>query len=150
MITRERTAAVALLLVGLGAVYEASRLTIGHAGQPGPGFFPLWLALGLSAVALTLLLRSLATPPRHLAVAAERPRHRKVGLALVAGVGYTAALEALGFVLTTFLFLLFLLTVVEPRRPTSSLAIAATTALVCYLVFKVWLDVQLPAGPWGF
>ena len=115
-----------------------------------PGFFPLWLALALSVVALALLLRPAAAAPRPVAGPPERLRPGKAVLAVLATAVYAAALEPLGFVLTTFLFLVFLLTVVEPRRRTAALAIAAATAGACHLVFKAWLDVQLPAGPWGF
>ena len=150
MITRDRAAALALLLFGLGGTFAASRLTIGDPGHPGPGFFPLWLALALSVVALALLLRPAAAAPRPVAGPAARLRPGKAVLAVLATAVYAAALEPLGFVLTTFLFLVFLLTVVEPRRRTAALAISAATAGACHLVFKAWLDVQLPAGPWGF
>src|SRR5262249_28229236 len=39
---------------------------------------------------------------------------------------------------------------IDPRRWGSSIAISTVTSVACHLVFKVWLDVQLPAGPWGF
>ena len=122
MIGRDRAAAAVLLLFGLGGTVEAYRLTIGAPGRPGPGFFPFWLALALSLVALALL----------------------------AAAAYAGALEPLGFLLTTFLFLLFMLRAIEPRRWISSIAISAATAVASHLVFKVWLAVQLPAGPWGF
>jgi putative tricarboxylic transport membrane protein len=81
---------------------------------------------------------------------AERLEHGRVVLALAASVAYTVALEPLGFLLTTFLFLLFLLGAIESRRSVPSIAISAATAVASHLVFKVWLGVQLPAGPWGF
>lgn len=147
--SRDRVAALVLLLFGLGGTFGARRLTIGDPGHPGPGFFPFWLALALAGVALALLLRP-APAAAPVAVAAEHLRHGKVVLALLAGAAYAAALEPLGFVVTTLLFLLFLFRAVEPRRWSSSVVIAAATAIAGHLVFKVWLDVQLPAGPWGF
>jgi putative tricarboxylic transport membrane protein len=148
--SRERVAALALLLFGLGGVFGASRLTIGGPGRPGPGFFPFWLALALCVAAVALLLRRSPAPPQPPAVLAERLRYGKVVLALAAGAAYAAALGPLGFLLTTFLFLLFLLRAVDPRRWSSALVISAATSVASHLLFKVWLDVQLPAGPWGF
>jgi len=149
MIGRDRAAAVALLLFGVAGALEARRLTLGSAGNPGPGFFPFWLAVGLCAVATTLVLvRPMAALP---AVApGERLRSGKVLLALAASAGYAFLLPMLGFVASTFVFLMVMLMVIEQRRLISSLLIAAASAAVCHVVFKTWLDVQLPGGPWGF
>jgi putative tricarboxylic transport membrane protein len=147
---RDRAAAAVLLVVGLGGAIEARRLTIGDPGHPGPGFFPFWLALALCLAALALLLKPSPAAPRPVNAPAERLKHGRVVLALVASVAYTVGLEPLGFLLTTFLFLLFLLGAIESRRSVPSIAISAATAVASHLVFKVWLGVQLPAGPWGF
>jgi putative tricarboxylic transport membrane protein len=147
---RDRAAAAVLLVVGLGGAIEARRLTIGNPSHPGPGFFPFWLALALSLAALALLLRRAPAAPRPVGAPAERIRQGRVGLALAASAAYTVALDPLGFLLATFLFLLFLLGAIESRRSVSSIAISAATAVASHLVFKVWLGVQLPAGPWGF
>jgi len=149
MMSRDRVAAVALLLFGLGGALEARRLTLGTAGNPGPGFFPFWLAVGLCAVGTTLLLVRPAAAPL-LVAPSERLRSSKVLLALAASAVYAFALPLLGFVVSTFLFLLVMLTAIERRRWISSLAIAAASAAACHVLFKTWLDVQLPGGPWGF
>lgn len=148
MIGRDRVAAAVLLLFGLGGAIEAHRLRIGEPGHPGPGFFPFGLAVALGLVALLLLLQPAV--PRPAAATAERLRHGKAVLALLAAAGYAFALEPLGFLLATFVFLLFMLRAIEPRPWISSVTIAAATAIASHLVFKVWLAVQLPAGPWGF
>ena len=148
--SRDRIAAVVLLVFGLGGVLEACRLTIGDAGHPGPGFFPFWLAVGLSVVAVALLLARRPAGPPAVVVPGTRVRRDRVVLTLAASTVYAFALQPLGFVLSTILFLLVMLSAIEPRRWTSSVAIATATSAVCHLLFKVWLDVQLPAGPWGF
>jgi putative tricarboxylic transport membrane protein len=147
--TRDRVAALVLLLFAVGGTLEASRLAIGDPGHPGPGFFPLCLALALGVVALALLLQPARVPSRP-AVAPEGLRPSKAALALAASVTYAFAVEPIGFVLTTAAFLLFLLKVIEARGWRSSLVIALAAAIACHVVFKVWLAVQLPVGPWGF
>jgi putative tricarboxylic transport membrane protein len=149
MITRDRAAALVLLLFAVGGTLEASRLTIGDPGHPGPGFFPLCLALALVVVALALLLQPARMPPAP-AAATEGLRPSRAALALLAALAYALALESIGFVVTTVAFLLFLLKVIEARGWPASLVIALSAAIVCHVVFKVWLAVQLPAGPWGF
>jgi len=149
MISRDRVAAIALLLFGAGGALEARRLNLGSAGSPGPGFFPFWLAVGLCAVATALLLVRPAVVSLVVAPA-ERLRSGKVLLALAASAIYAFLLSLVGFVASTFVFLLFMLMLIEQRHIISSLAIAAASAAVCHVLFKTWLDVQLPAGPWGF
>lgn len=146
--TRDRVAAAALLLFGLAGAFEARRLVVGTASRPGPGLFPFWLAVALCVVAGALLLRrGHPVPARGAEVGLRRG---KVVLTLSAGLAYAFAMEPLGFTVTTFLFLLVLLSAIGPQRRIASLTISALTSGASYLVFKVWLAVQLPAGPWGF
>jgi hypothetical protein len=59
------------------------------------------------------------------------------------------ALERLGYRLSIFLALLFLLGVVERKRPVAALVFAAAFAAGTYLLFDTLLRVQLPRGPFG-
>ncbi|MBI2357630.1 MAG: tripartite tricarboxylate transporter TctB family protein, partial [Deltaproteobacteria bacterium] len=63
--------------------------------------------------------------------------------------GFTLLLEWLGFLLTTFFFIWFLLKIVERRGWAFSLAVALLVATVSYAVFDLWLKAQLPAGLLG-
>ncbi len=149
MITRSRVAAGALLVFGLAGAREAHRLAIGDASRPGPGFFPFWLAVALCAVGIALVFQP--DPGREQVASAPAPLRRgKVILTLLGGLGYALVVEPLGFTATTFVFLLFLLLVIESHQWIASLVISAVTAAASYVLFKVWLAVQLPVGPWGF
>lgn len=147
---RHRAAAAVLLLFGLAGTVEAARLTVGDPGRPGPGFFPLSLAVALSLVALALLVRAPRPIPKTGPAVPEPVHHAKAAGTLLAGVAYACALEPLGFLATTLLLLLFLLRAIEPQPWTLTVTLSSAIALLTYLVFKVWLGVQLPAGPWGF
>jgi predicted branched-subunit amino acid permease len=52
----------------------------------------------------------------------------------------------LGFVITTFLFILFLLRAVERRKWLLSASAALSISAAFYIVFGLWLKAQLPAG----
>jgi putative tricarboxylic transport membrane protein len=148
---RQRWAAAVLLVAGLLGVVEAGKLASGSIATPGPGFFPLCLAGGFSVVAGVLLVASFRErnvgPGAPLIVAGRRGQ---VVAAIVTLVVYAFVLEPLGFVLATFLLMVVLFRAVEPQRWLVALGGAALCAALSHVVFRMWLGVRLPRGPWGF
>jgi hypothetical protein len=70
-------------------------------------------------------------------------------LALIALFVYAFALKYLGFLVTTFLFMVFLLKVIDPQRWGTVFITALVTSAAAQLLFKTWLKVQLPRGILG-
>ncbi|MGH8695604.1 MAG: tripartite tricarboxylate transporter TctB family protein, partial [Burkholderiales bacterium] len=65
-------------------------------------------------------------------------------------LAYALALEPVGFGVATFLLIVFLFRAIEPQPWLVALGGAAATVLACHVLFRVWLGVRLPPGPWGF
>ena len=61
-----------------------------------------------------------------------------------------AVIEALGFVVAVAAYLLFLLRAVEKESWRTSLGVSVGTVAVLFGLFRLWLQVPLPKGPWGF
>jgi hypothetical protein len=59
---------------------------------------------------------------------------------------YTLAFTHIGFVLSTILLLIFLFKAIEPEKWMIAIGGAILASLVCFVVFSLWLDVQLPRG----
>jgi hypothetical protein len=59
---------------------------------------------------------------------------------------YVAVFHWLGFILSTFLLLLFLFKGLEPQKWGTAILISALTVGICYLVFNVFLELQFPPG----
>ena len=140
-----------LLLLGLGAVAGAVRLRVGELASPGPGFFPFWLGILLCMASLALLAGSLGrgggrTPGKYVAAATPSGTRKVVGT-LLGLAGYAIAFEPLGFAPATFLFLLFLYRVVEPRRWRAAIAGSLIITVISYTLFQL-LRVPLPSGAW--
>lgn len=147
---QDRGVAAFLLLLGLVAAIETGRLRIGEPSRPGPGFFPFYLAVCLCFVSLGLLLRSLGSGNREEATVSRSPeqaRRSKVVWTFAALFSYAFAFEPLGFPLATFLLLLFLYRVVEPRRWRAAIGGSLVATLLTYTLFQL-LQVQLPLGAW--
>jgi len=70
---------------------------------------------------------------------------------VVAGLAiYILALSRLGFSASTFLFVAFLLGVVEKERWFKACFIALLSTAGLYLIFRILLDVKLPKNMYGF
>jgi len=132
-------------------VETARKLPIGTWGDPGPGFWPLGAGLILGGLAALVFLKSL--PGKF---SGEKvpwyPLHtwKQIVAVLLALLLYAATMEFLGFLLGTFLLLIFLFRVAEPQRWTVALGASALISLAAYGLFEKWLRTQLPAGIWGF
>ena len=149
---RDLGAAAVLLAFGLFALIQARGLRFGSIVSPGPGFFPLCLAAALTLVSVALVVTALRTPPAAAGPAsgAHIGGQLKVVGTLGSLVVYALVLERLGFLLATFVLLLFFFKALQRQRWLAALGGSLATSLATYLVFKVWLGVNLPAGLWSF
>ena len=134
---------LALFFALLGALWivAALRMPLWAGFVPQSGLMPLCYGALLVALAGAILL--LEKTPRQ-----EDP----VGKPLVVLLAFAAAiagLELIGFAPAVFLMLLALFAAVERLPLVRSIAVAAGTTAVLYLIFKTWLRVTLPVGPLG-
>ena len=138
------------LVIGLLICEESWRINLGEFRNPGPGFLPFGTGLILGGLALTVLARSWPGEGRgDRAFWADRSRWPKGILTLACIFIYGVLLEPLGFLLTTFLIMGFMFRVIEPQRWRTVLAGAFLSAVIAYLIFDTWLQVELPKGLLG-
>ena len=140
----------ALLFMGGSAlvVWEALNLEYYSKLGPGAGFFPFWLGLLFGALSLVWLVqvsRDSGKPKEETFL----PREGGTGriLSILAALAILGGLmNLLGFQLTMFLFLAFLLTVLGRQRIAMTLIVALSCSVGVYHVFVRYLDVPLPAA----
>lgn len=75
---------------------------------------------------------------------------KKIVYTIISLFMFIIALNYLGFVLTTFFFLLFLLTFIAPQKPLKVFLIGSLSAGLSYLIFQLLLRADLPTGVLGF
>ena len=134
---------VALAIVG-GTVIWLSRATpLGSAGQPGPGFMPIALSVGLVALGIGCAVRAWIAR-----AGSERIDIAETGaLAVVAGLAAAILLlEPVGFLPVSILFLAFLFKALGRDTWLASAILGAAIGGGSWLVFDKLLGVQLPAG----
>jgi len=130
-----------LVLGGLGAyiIVTASRWEYLGQDGPGPGFFPLWYGIAMSALSLVLVFSSLKSQTRIDWSDAPRALAAWSAFALMC-----AAFKLTGF-LPAFALLTFFLVAVMYRRPLKvAAAVSAALTAGFYLLFPLALGVKLP------
>ncbi len=146
---RIRGETVAGLLCGLFAVlWIASALGLPYMGDyaPGSGFLPLWLGVCLLVLSAVHGVSSVRAP----AAGVPTGHWRKVVAVTLGLVVCVAVIEPLGFVVAVGAYLLFLLRGVEKEPWWTSLGVSSVAIAVLFGLFRLWLKVPLPKGPWGF
>ena len=141
----------ALFWIALGILvcYGATRLGLGNVTDPGSGFIFFWSGLILVILSLMVLAESLrdgeeATPD------IGAMNWLKIALVLLSLLLYAFFLERVGFVVTTFVLLSFLLGLIEGTNWPRAFGIASAAALGSFAIFELWLKIRLPKGIFGF
>ena len=137
------------IAVGILVCYGAARLGVGSVTEPGSGFIFFWSGLILVLLSLMVLGESLRSSEDTVQQMGEM-NWAKIALVLLSLLLYAFFLERLGFVLTTFVLLSFLLGWIESTNWRRSLAVASAAPLVCFAIFELWLKIRLPKGIFGF
>ncbi len=136
------------LALAVFIIAESMRIGIGGFRNPDAGLFPIFNAVLLALFSLLLLGDSIfrRREKGEKAVWPKDINWKNLLLTLAALLVYALILEKAGYVLTTFLFILFLSRAIEPQKWTVAFAGALATAGLSYLIFEVWLQTQLPDG----
>lgn len=140
------------ILIGLAFCIASVSLGLGEVHQPGPGFLPFLVGAILLFLSTVIFVPTLSKrrKPYEEKTTRRTGKYRKGGLILLALVLYNLAVSFAGFALTTFLFVVFLMRIVEAQRWPRTIATALCSAAGFYFVFQSWLMLDLPRGPWGF
>ena len=142
----DRISGVLFVVIALLVAVDNRAYPLGSLSAPGPGYMPLLLAIAFGAFGLVIALRGRASPLLDTIDWTEGKR--AVVLLITCGVA-AFVLEHIGYRLTMIAMLVFMLGVVERKRPLPTLLVALGFAFISYYVFATLLKVQLPQGPWG-
>lgn len=147
-----QAAGLVFLAGSILVVIESRNLEYYTPLGPGPGFFPLWLS-GILGLLSIIWLAQLSRQPSGPLEEGFIPS----GVAALRVVSIVAALtligllvDTVGFQVTAFVFLLFLLLVLGRQNPALTLIIAVVGSFGLYYLFTHYLDVTLPTSnlPW--
>lgn len=143
---------VALCWGILGILISIGSFKVGilYFNAPGAGLFPLLIGLATIFLSAILFLTSFRKKDESgNGIVGVGVRKKNLLLVLGALIVYALVIEILGFPITTFIFMVLVMRGVEPQRWTTILFIAVLSTLFTYLLFSVWLKVELPKGILG-
>ncbi len=140
------------IVFGIFFSLYAYKIGLGKLSSPGPGFMPFWVGLivtGLACYKLikeTLLQRGEDGP---VAQSIEKTKKSsfmgKLILVIAALLAYALFLESLGYIVTTFLVMMFLLRFAGFTQWVKIITYSVIIVGVSYFTFQ-YLGVRFPAG----
>jgi putative tricarboxylic transport membrane protein len=146
---REKWSSLVWLGVGLFICVGSRRLSLGDFHNPGPGFLSFYAGLILGALALVVHLQARRAPSvdnKDKPIWTNRQKGFKMVLTVLALLAYAVGMNYLGFLVSTFIFLVFLLRVIEPQRWWVALLGSLVASVAFYFIFDFGLQSQLPKG----
>jgi hypothetical protein len=153
-LTRRVHVVLGLVIAGLGAwlLYKSwtSLEFRGSNGEPGPGYLPVLLTLGLIVLGLALSAVWLLGPKARSGEAPTLSLHpRQMGRALLVWLAMVVSavlIEPLGFLLAGEVLVLLVIVVVERIRSIPLIITLLLLPPAMYFLFDTLLEVQLPEG----
>jgi putative tricarboxylic transport membrane protein len=129
--------------------FESSKLSFGTPGRPGPAFFPLGLGAALFFLSLIFVLKTafireeISDSARALWAAL---RWKQVPYTLAALLAYGLLLDRLGYLICTWVLMVYLFWGKGARRKGIAIIGAMMVSIMSYMIFRGMLKVRLPLG----
>jgi hypothetical protein len=152
MLNRDQLSSVLWFVIGFLICASSIPYRLGELRAPDMGFMPFWTGVAMCLLSALVFLEG--TKAKKCGTKWENPfrgaRWAKPLIAFLALIVYALLLEWLGFILTTLLLVGFLLRTIYPQKWSVVISASVLTSLMTYVVFRVWLQTQLPAGILSF
>ena len=143
-------ASLVLIALGVYIIINAMGMKIMDQYAPSAGLFPLIVGILISLLALSMLIENLNPKKPDSASKFKNKRGILSSLLLIAGlIIYCIVLMPVGYVIDTFLFVIYIMAVVERCKWKTSIITAACITLMLFLIFQVGLQTTLPLGILG-
>jgi putative tricarboxylic transport membrane protein len=148
----DRVFSIICMGLSLWLILESLKFSYLSKFGPGPGFLPFWLGIILGLIALFAFVNTFSEKRMH-----ERDEPRlpgwgslaRVGLILLIMAGFALFVNSLGFILTVFIFVTILLFALEDVGFLKSLFYGVMFSACIFLIFRYWMELDLPKGLLG-
>jgi putative tricarboxylic transport membrane protein len=135
---------VVLLVLGCAVAYTSWGYGFGSLSLPGPGLYPLFLGVAIAVFAVWMLAAHVRTPPQHEPL--DSAGRKTLLLMSVTFCLWIIAMPLLGYVAVTLIATYAFCKAMKLEGWRKPAAVSIGTALFTYLLFDVWLYIDLPRG----
>lgn len=146
----ERLSAAFFIVLSVILCLGSLTLRAGSLDAPGPMIFPLLLGLCLLVFSVALFVRSGSSPRSGVSHLFPKAEWRSIACTMAVFFAFTFVFEFLGLLVSTFLLMLLLMTVVGSRSLGKALVYSSIITVSTWLVFVAALGVRLPQGVLAF
>ncbi|CAG7628417.1 tripartite tricarboxylate transporter TctB family protein [Paenibacillus allorhizosphaerae] len=144
--TFDRYAGIVFLAIGAAFMIESQKLTQSSYGSNvGANVFPFALGLFVTLMSVRLIYETFRYKQREKQK--QNLDYKRFGIIFAAAVLYAFFLEDIGFVISTFLFLMIGFQTMERGKVWKSLLISLGFSLGVYYLFVEVMDGTLPGFP---
>lgn len=146
MTGHDRISSIVLIIIGMIYCFASVRIDLGTFRSPGPGLVPFLAGVFLVLSLLPTLISSIFEKKLKVLSPVEPVSLRKGIKAIIGFSVYTFFLPILGYIIGTFLLMLFFFKGVETLKWKWAVIAAILTTLASYMIFDIWLQSMLPVG----
>ena len=140
-----------LFVFGVMIFIGGKSYPFGSIKAPGPGFLPRLASVTLIALSMLIIISSLKkkgeASVRMFFQTRDAPK--RVAIAVGAFFAYRLSFPILGFVSTNFIFFLLISRLLGHHGWKASFIFSFLTTVLSYLLFQVWLNIQMPTSIFG-
>ena len=137
-------------LLGIGIAVKSFAYGIGTLRHPEPGFLPFWGGISIFILSLVSVVQSLKAELPTAPFWGQPESLRRMTTTFLLLLAYVFVVKKLGFLLSTFLLMGFLLKTIYPQSWRRTITFSVIVSILSYGLFGRWLKVQLPKGWMGF
>lgn len=149
---KDLTSGLFFLALGLFLILWCRGLSIWSNNGPEEGFFPLFTGVIIMGSSLLIMAQSFVFSPapekeRKLVDPENGVNVFKVSsYAILMLLLYGFLMESLGFLITSVLFLMLTIKVIEKQNWKITLLVASASIVISYILFVYFMGVPLPKG----
>lgn len=141
----------ALISLGLSCwlILESFKYDYMTTYTPGPGFHPFWLGICLGLLSFVLLFNTFRRKESKKDGETGLPGRKallRAGLILLITAGLVFFMTKIGFILAAFVFIAVILIVMERFSMIKGILYSVVLSGSIFLIFRYWLNVDLPKG----
>ena len=148
---QQRDIVMILVCIGIGIAFCIGSFTLKDgnilSGVPSAGLFPFIVGLSLIVLSLIHLLEAIKKKDGgEIKFFPQNYSWKKLLLSICSLFFYAFVLDYLGFLFTTFVFMVFVLRYIVSQKWTSVFIISFLSTAFSSLIFQLLLKVALPTG----